>query len=145
LGDLNHEKDMLMNIVAHDLKSPLARIIGLANLLGTEGQLLPSQQEYLRLLKDVTQSNFDLIIDLLDVNALQTGNEELIATVFQAGQLLEERITFYQYLSISKKIDLQLSHDLDKQIKSNPGYLSRIIDNLVQMQLSFHRKVQLSM
>ncbi len=53
LGDLNHEKDMLMDIVAHDLKSPLARIIGLANLLGTEGHLLPSQQEYLRLLKDV--------------------------------------------------------------------------------------------
>jgi len=137
LGDLNHEKDMLMNIVAHDLKSPLARIIGLADLLGTEGQLLPSQQEYLRLLRDVTQSNFDLIIDLLDVNALQTGNEELKATVFKAGQLLEERITFYQYLSISKKIDLQLSHDLDKQIKSNPDYLSRIIDNLVSNAIKF--------
>ncbi|HEV8514500.1 MAG TPA: tetratricopeptide repeat-containing sensor histidine kinase [Cyclobacteriaceae bacterium] len=137
LGDLNHEKDMLMNIVAHDLKSPLARIIGLADLLRSEGQLLPSQEEYLRLLKDVTQSNFDLIVDLLDVNALQTGNEELKATVFMAGQLLEERIAFYQYLSISKKIDLQLDHDLDKQIKTNPGYLSRIVDNLVSNAIKF--------
>jgi len=137
LGELNHEKDMLMNIVAHDLKSPLARIIGLANLLDSEGQLLPSQQEYLRLLKDVTQSNFDLIVDLLDVNALQTGNEELKATVFQAGQLLEERIAFYQYLSINKKIDLQLNHDLDKQIRTNAGYLSRIVDNLVSNAIKF--------
>ncbi len=137
LGDLNHEKDMLMNIVAHDLKSPLARIIGLANLLSKEGQLQPSQEEYLRLLKDVTQSNFDLIVDLLDVNALQIENEEPKATVFQAGQLIDERIAFYQYLSISKKIDLLLNHDLNKQIKSNPGYLSRIIDNLVSNAIKF--------
>ena len=137
LGDLNLEKDMLMNIVAHDLKSPLARILGLANLLSVDGQLQPSQQEYLRLLKDVTQSNFDLIVDLLDVNALQTGDEDLKATVFHAGQLIEERITFYQYLAATKKIDLQLNHDLDKPVKSNPGYLSRIIDNLVSNAIKF--------
>jgi signal transduction histidine kinase len=137
LGDLNHEKDMLMNIVAHDLKSPLARIIGLANLLGKEGKLLPSQEEYLRLLKDVTQSNFDLIIDLLDVNALQNGNEEPNATIFQLGQLVEERIAFYRFLSINKKIDLQLNHSLNKHVRSNAGYLSRIIDNLVSNAIKF--------
>jgi signal transduction histidine kinase len=139
LGDLNHEKDMLMYIVAHDLKSPLARIMGLANLLGTEGQLQPSQQEYLRLLKDVTQSNIDLIVDLLDVNALQTENEELNATVFELGQLLEERIAFFQYLSINKKIELQLDHHLEKQVKSNPGYISRILDNLVSNAIKFSK------
>jgi signal transduction histidine kinase len=137
LEDLNHEKDMLMNIVAHDLKSPLARILGLTNLLTAEGQLHPSQQEYLRLIKDVTQSNFDLIVDLLDVNALQTGEDNLKTTVFQVGQLIEERIAFYQYLSLNKKIDLQLNHDLNKQVKSNPGYLGRIIDNLVSNAIKF--------
>ena len=139
LGDLNHEKDMLMYIVAHDLKSPLARIMGLANLLSKEGQLQPSQQEYLRLLKDVTQSNIDLIVDLLDVNALQTENEEPKAIVFELGQLLEERIAFFQYLFINKKIDLQLDHHLDKQVKSNPGYISRIIDNLVSNAIKFSK------
>jgi signal transduction histidine kinase len=55
------------------------------------------------------------------------------------GQLLEERIAFYQFLSINKKIDLQLIHDLDKQVKSNPGYLSRIIDNLVSNAIKFSK------
>ncbi len=137
LADLNHEKDMLMNIVAHDLKSPLARIMGLANLLTKEGQLLASQQEYIRLLKDVTQSNMDLIVDLLDVNALQTNNEEPKAIVFELGRLLEERISFFQYLSINKKIELTLVHELDNPVKSNPGYLSRIIDNLISNAIKF--------
>jgi len=139
LGDLNHEKDMLMNIVAHDLKSPLARIMGLANLLSKEGHLLPTQQEYLRLLRDVTQANMDLIVDLLDVNALQTENEEPKAVVFGLGQLLEERISFFQYLSINKKIDLHLNHELGNPIKSNPGYFSRIIDNLVSNAIKFSK------
>lgn len=140
LADLNHEKDMLMNIVAHDLKSPLARIMGLANLLGKEGQLQSSQQEYLRLLKDVTQSNMDLIVDLLDVNALQTEKEEPKAMEFEVGQLLEERIAFFQYLSINKKIELHLNHELENPVKSNPGYLSRIIDNLVSNAIKFSNK-----
>jgi signal transduction histidine kinase len=140
LADLNHEKDMLMNIVAHDLKSPLARIMGLANLLGREGQLSNSQQEYLRLLKDVTQSNIDLIVDLLDVNALQTEKEEPKAMDFELGQLLEERIAFFQYLSINKKIELHLNHELENPVKSNPGYLSRIIDNLVSNAIKFSNK-----
>jgi len=139
LGDLNHEKDMLMNIVAHDLKSPLARIMGLANLLSKEGQLQPSQQEYLRLLKDVTQSNIDLIVDLLEVNALQTGKEEPNSMAFELGQLLEERIAFFQYLAINKRIDLLLNHELDKKVQSNPGYLSRIIDNLVSNAIKFSK------
>jgi len=137
LGDLNHEKDMLLNIVAHDLKSPLARIMGLVNLLKKDGPLLPSQQEYLRLLEKVTQSNMDLIVDLLDVNALQTENEGPKATLFKLGPLLEERISFFQYSSNNKMIDLKLHHDLNIQVSGYPGYLSRIIDNLVSNAIKF--------
>jgi len=139
LADLNHEKDMLMNIVAHDLKSPLARIMGLANLLSKDGQLSQSQQEYLRLLKDVTQSNIDLIIDLLDVNALQVEKETPHAVPFELGRLLEERVAFFQYSSIGKKIDLQLNHSIENPILCNPGYLTRIIDNLVSNAIKFSR------
>ena len=39
LSDLNHEKDTLMSIVAHDLKSPLNAIKGVADLMEIEGGL----------------------------------------------------------------------------------------------------------
>ncbi len=139
LADLNHEKDMLMNIVAHDLKSPLARIMGLANLISNEENLLPTQKEYLRLMKDVTQSNIDLIMDLLDVNALQTEKEEPKAVAFELGKLLDERISFFQYLSINKKIDLHLNYELENMVKSNPGYIGRIFDNLLSNAIKFSK------
>lgn len=139
LADLNHEKDMLMNIVAHDLKSPLSRIMGLTNLISVDGKLSPTQQEYVRLMKDVTQSNIDLIVDLLDVNALQSETEIPHSETFDVGRMLEERIAFFQYPSISKKIDLNLAYSIENQILSNPGYLTRIIDNLISNAIKFSK------
>ena len=43
LSDINHEKDTLMGIVAHDLKSPLNRIKGIADLMEFEGGLTKEQ------------------------------------------------------------------------------------------------------
>lgn len=139
LADLNHEKDMLMNIVAHDLKSPLSRIMGLTNLLSMEGSLSPTQQEYIRLMRDVTQSNLDLIGDLLDVNALQIEEESPNAVAFNLGELLEERVAFFQHSSISKKIELQLNHSVDFNITSHPGYITRIADNLISNAIKFSK------
>jgi hypothetical protein len=45
LSDLNHEKDTLMNIVAHDLRSPLNRIKSLLELIEMEGELNPNQKK----------------------------------------------------------------------------------------------------
>ncbi|MGC4021159.1 MAG: tetratricopeptide repeat protein [Cyclobacteriaceae bacterium] len=140
LAELNHEKDMLMNIVAHDLKSPLARIMGLTNLLTVDGSLSQSQQEYVRLMKDVTQSNLDLIGDLLDVNALQSENEVPHATIFNPGSLIHERVAFFQHSSISKKIELQLDQSIEYKVQSNAGYLTRIIDNLLSNAIKFSQK-----
>jgi signal transduction histidine kinase len=90
-------------------------------------------------MKDVTQSNLDLIGDLLDVNALQTAEEVPHAATFNLAELLEERVAFFQHSSISKRIDLQLNHSIDNQITSNPGYLTRIIDNLLSNAIKFSK------
>jgi signal transduction histidine kinase len=60
-----------MNIVAHDLKAPLNRILGLTNVMELEGGLPAKQLEYLKLIKNSTRAGSSLIIDLLDVNAIE--------------------------------------------------------------------------
>lgn len=139
LEELNHEKDMLMNIVAHDLKSPLTRIVGLSNLIESEGNLSNAQREYIRLMKDVTQSNLDLITDLLDVNALEHDRQVPSPVDFDVATLLHERMTFFQFAAIGKKIDLKFQHSLQHHAHGNPAYLGRIIDNLVSNAIKFCR------
>jgi signal transduction histidine kinase len=137
LEDLNHEKDVIMSIVAHDLKSPLTSILGLLNLMTKEGELLPVHREYLRMIREVTQSNLNLIVDLLDVNALQTDLQVPKPVAFDLDALLDERISIFQFAAENKKIALRLTHPPEGSVVSNPGYISRIVDNLVSNALKF--------
>jgi signal transduction histidine kinase len=139
LEDLNHEKDMLMNIVAHDLKSPLNRIIGLINITQMEGQLSSSQQEYFRMMKEVAQSNLDLITDLLDVNAFDVAKEISSTTSVNLKKLLKDRIANFQFAASSKEITIILD-SAEITLESNPEYISRIADNLISNAIKFSKR-----
>lgn len=137
LADLNHEKDVIMSIVAHDLKSPLTSILGLINLMNMEGQLQPVHRDYLRMIKEVTQSNLNLIVDLLDVNALDTNQQAIEYSSFALAPLVEERMSLFQFAATNKGITLKVSNPIYSTIESNPGYIGRILDNLVSNALKF--------
>lgn len=84
LAELNREKNEFLGIVAHDLKNPLSGILGLAEfLLETEGDV--SKEELLECattIQDASKNMFQLITNLLDVNAIESGkiNMELQPT-----------------------------------------------------------------
>ncbi|MFN8397294.1 MAG: tetratricopeptide repeat protein, partial [Bacteroidia bacterium] len=71
LEDLNREKDGLVGIVAHDLKSPLNKSLGLLELIQLQGPLNDDQSRALEMIRRVTAAGNDLIRDLLDLNAVE--------------------------------------------------------------------------
>jgi hypothetical protein len=87
LQDINNEKDTLMSIVAHDLKSPLNRIFGLTRVMEMDGGLPPHQEEYIKLIKNSTRAGLDLITDLLDVNSIEEG--KIKTEEFNIGSFLK--------------------------------------------------------
>jgi signal transduction histidine kinase len=54
LEELNEEKTSLMGIVAHDLKAPLHKVVGLVQLLPLVGELNDEQKEYVERIRQVT-------------------------------------------------------------------------------------------
>lgn len=135
LSDLNHEKDTLMNIVAHDLKSPLNRIRGLAGLIEMEGSLTPEQKKYLGLLLDSTRAGLDLITDLLDVNSLDV-NREPGFTPFNLNQLIADRIGLFSHAAAGKSIQIQRVGSAG-EINCDYDYVTRITDNLISNAIKF--------
>lgn len=136
LSDINHEKDTLMNIVAHDLKSPLNRIKGLSDLIEMEGELNANQSKYLGLIKDSTRSGLDLITDLLDVNALEV-NREPEFSIFNLSTFLTERANAFRPGASAKEIEIALEQHVTEPIESDQEYLSRIMDNLISNAIKF--------
>lgn len=140
LNELNNEKNSLMNIVAHDLKSPLNRISGLASIMEMEGGLPAKQQEYLRMIKNATNSGSNLIIDLLDVNAIEENTSTPIISTIDMGSLIEERVNSFKVPAEVKSIKLEVNCSLLDSFYSDPDYVNRIIDNLVSNAIKFSPK-----
>lgn len=137
LSELNNEKNSLMNIVAHDLKSPINRIAGLVSVMEVEKKIPEQHKEYLAMIKKATQSGTNLIKDLLDVNEFEANASKPLITDINVGNLLEARINSFQVLAEIKSIELLVTHNLPDTFKSDADYLNRIIDNLVSNAIKF--------
>jgi Signal transduction histidine kinase len=137
LSDLNHEKDTLMNIVAHDLKSPLNRILGLARIMEMTGGLPDSQSEYLKMIKNATKSGSDLITDLLDVNSFAETGNSLKLTKVNLEELINEKINAVATAAETKKIEIELSYHFPYEFNTDGDYVGRIIDNLLTNAIKF--------
>ena len=140
LQDLNQEKNTLMNIVAHDLKSPLNQIYGLANIIEMEGGLAPQQQEYIQLMKEATRSGLDLITDLLDVNELEEIKDLPKKEWLNVEEVIKSKIKSFQEAADSKSIRIEYHNHVTEKIFSDATYLGRILDNLVSNAIKFSPK-----
>ena len=139
LDEINDEKNTLMNIVAHDLKSPINRISGLVSILEMEGNLNNNQHEYVRLVKESTRGGLALITDLLDVQAWEEQRENPVTSVFQFDEFLKEKIESFRVVAEAKRILIWVESKVDQKIVSEPNYIGRIIDNLVSNAVKFSR------
>ncbi|MFM9838020.1 MAG: ATP-binding protein [Cyclobacteriaceae bacterium] len=139
LSDLNHEKDTLMSIVAHDLKSPLNRIVGLATLIELEGKLNHQQNDYLQMMKDVTKSGANLITDLLDVHAIEENTQAPSSMNFDLTTLLKDRVDYFQAIAVTKGIKLESNLPHSAPFISDSTYINRIVENLLSNAIKFSK------
>jgi signal transduction histidine kinase len=138
LEALDEEKTTLMNIVAHDLKAPLNRILGLAHLMALDGNEPQQQEEYLRMLKQAAKGGLDLITDLLDVNQIEASKQPHFEQVNLAA-LSQERMAHYQLLAVPKNIRVRVQQQGEGKLFTDPQYLVRIVDNLVSNAIKFSK------
>ena len=146
LSELNHEKDSLMGVVAHDLKTPLANIHSMTELVRNMGALNPRQDEFVSLIKTSTQEGLELIKELLDIHKLESAVDPELKPVDVASLLLH-RATAFHPLAQAKSIDLVTKFDVTETIHADEEWLGRCLDNLISNAIKFsppHARVVVS-
>lgn len=148
LADLNREKDSLVNIVAHDLKSPLSKVKALSAMIGMAGPLTEKQQQALNLIGKVVDDGERLIQDLLDISQAEAVGLDLHYEEGEANALISDWMAPHRENATRKHILLEF-HALQHPIplRSELNYLSRIFDNLLSNALKYtpaERKVEVT-
>lgn len=139
LEALNQEKDGLMNIVAHDLKAPLNRSTGLAEMIMVAGELNKDQQQFITLIKKVNADATELVRNLLDLNHIEQEREEPVVAEFELDKLLADSVEGFRFQAEKKQIQLHLNRESTVPVKivSHEGHIARIIDNLMSNAIKF--------
>lgn len=138
LEDLHREKDGLMGIVAHDLRTPLSQIKGLSDIISFEENLNESQLSDLKLIAKICESGFSLIKDLLDINSIQYQNSSVRLKPLYISKFMQQLVKNYEGNALKKNIQYQYHPPAeDFQIFTDEDCVSRIMDNLISNAIKF--------
>ncbi len=152
LTHLNEEKNTLIKVLAHDLRSPINQIQGFSNIVLLETNSLSKDQEnYLHKIKDITIRVNKMIGKILDVDALESGRVNLILEEIDLSAQIKQVLTTFAEESNRKQIEIEyIDHISESEaiLKLDRVYITQIIENLVSNALKFsnpHTKVTIEL
>ncbi|HSH94359.1 MAG TPA: HAMP domain-containing sensor histidine kinase, partial [Roseimicrobium sp.] len=136
LKELNQEKTEFMGIAAHDLKNPLTSIIGNAELLKS-----PSRSEReLKSIDRIVQAGIrmrDLIVDLLDANAIEEGKITFRTEPCDMAALVRAAVDSNASNAQSKSIAIRCGPVEELWAMGDRKSAQQILDNLISNALKF--------
>ena len=142
LVDLNKEKDMLVNMVAHDLRTPLHQMKGLIWLLDIPSlKLHEEKEEYLNEIDNSVDRLAQMISRVLDTHALEKNEVKLSREIINMVDLAEKVSQQFQLSAKQKNIELSVKASSKEQfIDIDKNYMIQILENLLSNALKFSEK-----
>ena len=139
LINLNNEKNNLIGIVAHDLKSPLNQIQGLVSLIQMASPDIEGKSpEYLELIRSGAVRMSEMIEKILDVEAIEAQSLNFKPEEVVIAEVLSNIANDYEVLANQKEITIKQAY-LNKKLTAcvDKEYLTQIFDNLVSNAIKF--------
>lgn len=130
LEEINKEKNKLIGVVAHDLRSPLNSVKGLINIYETENDEI-EKKRFMDLIKVSTDRMRDMINRILDVSAIESQQIQLRLEEVNITELLNELILNFQILAKTKNQQIYLHSHGERTLVLDKNYLIQVIENLV--------------
>lgn len=137
LEQKNLEKDNMMSILVHDLRSPLSGIKGLNQLLRSEGNFSDFQNELLQTADSALDSSLKLINDILIIKKIEESDEELIMNEIDPKELISNLATSFQPALLKKKQKIKLDFQSDEILITNHEYLRSILENILSNAIKY--------
>jgi signal transduction histidine kinase len=136
--ELLEEKNQLIGIVSHDLKSPINRIFALTQLIQSQPEnLTADQKEYLGKIHQVVADMLAMIRNLLDERKLDTVETELKPELINLSSVVINLAKNFRVLADKKKIKIHTEIVPDAFVNADKHYFLRILENLMSNAIKF--------
>ena len=139
LKQLDQMKTDFVNMVAHELRSPLVAIKQQNNVLleGLCGPLGEKQHEFVSRGSNKIDSLLELINDLLDVAKIEAGKYVQRRVPTDIGQIIEDTVALMESRAKEKGIALTFSLKDLKPVQADPKNIEEILNNLISNAINY--------
>ncbi len=136
---LDQMKTDFVNMVAHELRSPLVAIKQQNNVLleGLCGPLGEKQHEFVSRGSNKIDSLLELINDLLDVAKIEAGKYVQRRVPTDIGKIIEETVALMDSRAKEKGIALSFSLKDLKPVQADPKNIEEILNNLISNAINY--------
>jgi signal transduction histidine kinase len=139
LVELNEEKNDLIGIVAHDLKSPLNQISGMLEIIKLTSKDQPTEQQgYTVKIEESTNRLRKMVTKILDVSAIESKALNINLETINIAALLDDIVSRFSVLATKKNIAVIKEFETNiPSIQSDGGYVSEVLENLMSNAVKY--------
>ncbi|MEM7550131.1 MAG: tetratricopeptide repeat-containing sensor histidine kinase [Bacteroidota bacterium] len=139
LLELDDEKNRLMSVVAHDLRSPLNQIKGLLKLIDLERKNPDkSYTEYIELASSSAERLSEMVSRILDINAIESGDLKINMQKTDLGEVCATVVKDYKITAENKNITVcEEFKEGESFAFVDANYFIQILQNLISNAIKF--------
>lgn len=137
LVQLNQEKNNLIGVVAHDLRSPLRQMMGLLTLVKMDKQVDESSNTYLDMVAKSALRLDDMIVKILDVDAIDSQQLNVKIEAVDLSAMCGLVVDRFSVDALRKRISIVRKIDPELYVHADKDYLEQVIENLLSNAIKF--------
>src|SRR6056297_25030 len=144
LRELDKAKDEFLNIAAHELKTPLASIIGMSQILQSRKSLnTKGAKESVRVIKNEAFRLNRVVKQILTVTRFERGKPKIRKKDFILGDFVESLRSTLELLAQRTQSRIKIEHKNENiKVKSDQDKVAEVIYNLVENAVKYGREEQ---
>lgn len=135
LIETNKELDTFFYKASHDLKGPLASIMGIINLARLDSE--SDHSKYFGMIESSTQKLDNTLLDLIELARTRKGVSKI--TTVNVRELVDEIVRSLHHIKGFEKFNLQIDIDSAINVKSDRVLLLSVFQNLIHNAINYCR------
>lgn len=137
LKKVENLKQNFISLMSHDLKTPVAKIAGLADVMIQQNRARPELSKNLNSIVDATKELNKFITSILDLTKIESRNLTLSIVSKDVNQIVENVISGLEDEASKKQIRLEKELAPLYPISFDVDLIKRVISNLVENALKY--------
>lgn len=117
--------------IAHDLRSPLARIRGVAEIAATGNNSAQDMRGHAGIIVEECDAMLNLVNTLLDLSEAEAGASRCSFQSFDLGNLVRDVRDLFQTAANDRQIGFNVAVEPDIVVRGDRGQLGRVLANLL--------------